>query len=60
TVNCMGTAAAGTCTLAPTSAGTKTLTATYAGDANFNGSSGTASHMVINNVLRLFLPLIVR
>ncbi|MDS4031098.1 MAG: IPTL-CTERM sorting domain-containing protein, partial [Candidatus Contendobacter sp.] len=38
TVNCIGTVAAGTCNLTPTSAGTKTLTATYAGDGTFNGS----------------------
>ncbi|MDG4594099.1 MAG: IPTL-CTERM sorting domain-containing protein, partial [Candidatus Contendobacter sp.] len=38
TVNCIGTVAAGTCNLTPTSAGTKTLTATYGGDATFNGS----------------------
>jgi hypothetical protein len=49
TVNCSGTVAAGTCTLTPTSLGAKTLTATYAGDANFFGSSGTASHQVKAN-----------
>src|SRR5207248_418038 len=44
TVNCVGTVAAGTCALTPTSAGAKTLTATYAGDGNFAGSvsAGTA------------------
>ena len=46
TASCTGTVAAGTCTLTPTSAGAKTLTATYSGDADYNGSSGTASHTV--------------
>ncbi len=45
-VSCVGTVAAGTCSLTPTTAGAKTLTATYAGDANFNGSSGTTAHQV--------------
>ena len=44
--SCTGTVAAGSCSLTPTSAGAKTLTATYAGDANFNGSSGTEPHQV--------------
>src|SRR5439155_12524430 len=39
TVNCVGTVAAGTCTLTPTTAGAKTLVASYAGDANFGGST---------------------
>ncbi len=43
---CVGTVAAGTCTLTLTSAGARTLTATYAGDANFNGSSDTEAHQV--------------
>jgi len=46
TASCVGTVAAGTCTLTPTTAGAKTLTATYAGDANFNGSAGTTPHQV--------------
>jgi len=46
TASCVGTVAAGTCTLTPTSAGAKTLTATYAGDGNFNGSSDTEGHQV--------------
>jgi hypothetical protein len=58
TVNCIGTVAAGTCTLTPTSAGVKTLTATYAGDSNFNGSSSTTSHQV--NSISLFFPIITR
>ena len=45
--NCTGTVAAGSCSLTLTTAGARTLTATYAGDANFNGSSGTASHTVL-------------
>src|SRR5258705_4751504 len=39
TVNCVGTVAAGSCALTPTTAGAKTLTATYGGDATFNGRS---------------------
>jgi uncharacterized repeat protein (TIGR01451 family) len=46
TVSCIGTVAAGQCTLTPTTAGSKTLTATYAGDGNFNSNSGTKSHQV--------------
>ena len=36
----------GSCDLPSTSVGAKTLTATYSGDANFNGSNDTESHMV--------------
>src|SRR5207237_1258076 len=44
---CVGTVAAGTCSLTPTTAGAKTLTATYAGDANFAGStSAGVAHTV--------------
>jgi hypothetical protein len=46
TNSCTGTVASGTCSLTSTTAGMKTLTATYAGDSNFNGSAGTASHQV--------------
>ena len=46
TASCVGTVAAGTCTLIPTTAGAKTLTATYAGSSNFNGSAGTTPHQV--------------
>ncbi len=47
TDSCIGTAAAGTCTITFTSAGAKSLTATYSGDADFNGStSAAAAHMV--------------
>ena len=45
--NCTNTVAAGSCSLTLTTSGAHTLTATYAGDANFNGSSGTASHTVL-------------
>ncbi|MBK7785828.1 MAG: Ig-like domain repeat protein [Gemmatimonadetes bacterium] len=47
-VSCNATLAggSGSCALASTAAGSKTITATYAGDANFLGSSGTASHTV--------------
>ncbi|MFZ5855964.1 MAG: beta strand repeat-containing protein [Chloroflexota bacterium] len=37
--SCIGTVAAGTCSLSLTTVGNRTLTATYAGDANFNGST---------------------
>ena len=43
---CSASVAAGQCDVTLTSAGAKTLTATYAGDANFNGSSGTEGHTV--------------
>jgi len=36
----------GSCNAAFNTAGAKTLTATYGGDANYTGSSGTASHTV--------------
>ncbi|MCU1458201.1 MAG: hypothetical protein JWL73_2293 [Actinomycetia bacterium] len=39
-------APSGSCTLTSATAGAKTLTATYAGDANFNGGSGTTAHTV--------------
>ncbi len=35
--SCIGTVAAGTCSLTLTTSGARTLTATYAGDSNFNG-----------------------
>jgi hypothetical protein len=41
TDSCIGTAAAGTCTITFTNAGAKSLTATYAGDSNFNGSASS-------------------
>ena len=45
--SCIGTAAAGTCTIMFTSAGAKSLTATYSGDTDFNGStSAAAAHTV--------------
>ncbi len=45
--SCTSTVAAGSCSLALATSGPRTLTATYAGDANFNGSSGTAAHAVL-------------
>src|SRR5207249_6812856 len=44
TETCIGTVAAGSCALTPTTAGAQTLVATYAGDANFatSASAGTA------------------
>ncbi len=55
--SCVGTVAAGSCTLTPTAVGPKTLTASYAGDANFNSSSGTVSHQV--EPIYLYLPLVL-
>ena len=49
--SCTGTVAAGSCSVVLTTAGARTLTATYAGDGNFNGSSGTASHVVLSQNL---------
>ncbi len=46
TETCMGTVAAGQCTLALTNLGARTLTATYSGDTNFNGGSDTEPHQV--------------
>ncbi len=46
TDSCTATVAAGSCNLVMTTPGSKTLTATYGGDADYNGSSGTASHTV--------------
>ena len=56
--SCTGTVAAGTCNVILTTVGTRTLTATYAGDSNFNGSSGTASHTV--NQAKAYLPYVAR
>jgi hypothetical protein len=56
--SCTGTVAAGTCNVILTTVGTRTLTATYAGDSNFNGSSGTASHTV--NPAKAYLPYVAR
>jgi CSLREA domain-containing protein len=45
--SCIGTVAAGTCSLTLTTNGARTLTATYAGDSNFNGSASIGtSHSV--------------
>ncbi|MDH4348385.1 MAG: Ig-like domain repeat protein, partial [Gemmatimonadota bacterium] len=47
TDQCVGTAAAGSCSLTSTTVGAKTLIATYAGDVNFTGSvSLGVSHTV--------------
>ncbi len=49
--SCIGTVAAGSCTITFTTPGTRTLTANYAGDANFNGSASPgASHQVLNGL----------
>jgi hypothetical protein len=48
TVNCVGTVAAGSCTLTPTTAGATTLTATYAGNANFAASTSAGELHTVN------------
>jgi hypothetical protein len=48
TATCIGTVAAGGCTLTPLTAGAKTLTATYAGDLNFNGSTSPGVSHTVN------------
>src|SRR5439155_715152 len=48
TASCVGTVAAGTCTLTPTTAGAKTLIATYAGSANFAGSASAGAAHTVN------------
>jgi hypothetical protein len=44
--SCVAAVAAGGCSIVLPTAGAKTLTASYAGDANFNSSSGNATHIV--------------
>lgn len=46
--SCVGTAAAGVCTLTLTTPGARTLTAVYAGDANFNGSTSVGEAHTVN------------
>ena len=46
--SCVGTVAAGTCSLALTTAGARTLTATYATDGNFAGSASTGTAQTVN------------
>ena len=48
TSSCIGTVAAGSCSLASTTPGTKTLTVAYAGDGHFAPRSATATHFVTN------------
>jgi Ca2+-binding RTX toxin-like protein len=48
TDSCVGTVAAGQCTITLTSSGAKSLTASYAGDANFNASSSAAEPHQVN------------
>jgi hypothetical protein len=48
TVSCIGTVAAGSCTLTPTTAGVNTLTATYTGDANFIASTSAGVAHTVN------------
>jgi hypothetical protein len=56
-VNCSITLSAGkgSCTLTPKTVGNDTITATYAGDANFNGSSGTVSPQAVQYKFTGFL-----
>ncbi len=44
--SCMGTVAAGQCSITLTTSGARTLTAIYAGDANFTSSSDSEPHTV--------------
>ena len=46
--SCMGTAAAGQCSLALSTPGVRTLTATYAGNASFNGSVSAGEAHTVN------------
>ena len=46
--SCIGTVAAGTCSLTSTTAGAKTLTATYAGDATHSGSTSVGVGHAVN------------
>lgn len=56
--SCTATLPATSCTLTITTFGRKTLTATYTGDANFNGSAGSAAHSQVNyTLIGFFTPL---
>ena len=46
--SCIGTVAAGTCSLSLTTVGARTLTATYATDGNFAGSSSAGTSQTVN------------
>ena len=46
--SCIGTVAAGSCSLASTTPGTKTITVAYAGDGHFAPRTATATHVVSN------------
>ena len=46
--SCIGTVAAGTCSITFSSAGSKSLTATYAGDSDFNGSASAIESHTVN------------
>ena len=48
TFTCIGTVAAGSCSLASSTPGTKTITASYAGDGHFAPRTATATHIVTN------------
>jgi trimeric autotransporter adhesin len=44
--HCTAAVAAGTCNLPSTDVGSRTLTVNYSGDDNYNGSTGSTSHVV--------------
>jgi hypothetical protein len=46
--SCIGTVAAGSCSLTSNTPGTKTITAAYAGDGHFAPRTATATHLVTN------------
>ena len=46
--SCIGTVAAGSCSLASMTPGTETITAAYAGDGHFAPRTATATHVVTN------------
>jgi hypothetical protein len=50
TDSCVGTVAAGQCTLTFSSAGAKSLTAAYAGDGNFNAKTSAAATHTVNKI----------
>ncbi len=53
---CVGTVAAGTCTITLTKAGNPNLTATYAGDTNFNGSASANELHTVNPAIVVGAP----
>ncbi len=47
--SCVGTVAAGTCSISLSTPGARTLTATYAGDTNFSGSTSAGAAHTVNS-----------